>query len=132
MAKLRQIWQRIRQKIKLPGWLTIQVVIVAAVALLFISMMIWNESIVSLFIKPTSTPMAITISPAVQPGTPTPLPGEWAESSQQTNGIIFGSIIMVLIIVISVVSMMLRKRNPSSTQDRKSLKGEEKNRRMKK
>jgi hypothetical protein len=132
MAKIRHIWQQFRQKIKLPGWLTIQVVIVGLVALLFIAMMIWNEPIVSLFIKPTSTPLVITIVPTVQPGTPTPLPEEWVESSQQTNGIIFGGSIMILIIVISVVSLMLRNRNPSSAYDRRSLKSKEKKRRMKK
>ncbi len=125
MAKIKDLWQ----KIKFPKWLTVQLVIVVVVLLLFIAIMIWNEALVSLFIKTPGASLAGTKTPELNSGTPTPLSGEWLETSQQTNGIIFGSIIMVLIIVISVVTLMLRKDRGLQITDHGSKKRKKEKRR---
>lgn len=125
MAKIKDLWQ----KIKFPKWLTVQLVIVVVVLLLFIAIVIWNEALGSLFIKTPAASLAGTKTPALRPGTPTPLSGEWLETSRQTNGIIFGSIIMVLIIVISVVTLMVRKDRSLLNTDKGSKKRKEKKRR---
>jgi hypothetical protein len=118
MGKIKDSWHRFWKRLKIPGWLTFQLAIVVIVALLFLAIMIWNEALASFFFKRTAVPQAGTLTPTVEPGTPTPLPLEWLESSQQTNGIIFGSIIMVLIIVVSVVVLLFRKGRPAPVNAR--------------
>ena len=46
---------------------------------------------------------------AVGPGTPTPIPAEYLETADQTTGIIFGSSILVLIIVGGTVGVLRHK-----------------------
>jgi hypothetical protein len=45
----------------------------------------------------------------VRPGAPTPIPAEYLETADQTTGIIFGSSILVLIIVGGTVGVLRRK-----------------------
>ena len=46
-----------------------------------------------------------------QTPTPTPLPPEWEENSELTNGIIFGGVMLVLIIVGGTIRGIRQKNN---------------------
>lgn len=117
MAALKRFWEKIKS-IKRPAWLSWQFVLVIAVILFFIGVMIWSEPLGKLLVTATKTPSSATLTPTVKPGTPTPIPDELKESPSQTNGIILGSVILVLIIIIGAVSRMWFHRK-NSRQDNK-------------
>jgi len=91
---------QIQKKIKRPAWLSWQLFLVILVILIFVVVMIWSEPLANLIARPTLTTGMMKFTPTVEPGTPTPIPAELLESDTQTNGIILGAIILVLIIVI--------------------------------
>jgi hypothetical protein len=108
MASFKVFWQKIVNKIKLPGWLTWQSFLVILVIVLFVVVMIWSEPLAKIISpRATATSSIIRITPTVKPGTPTPIPEELLESDTQTNGIILGAVILVLIVVIGAVSRMI-------------------------
>jgi hypothetical protein len=111
MASIKVFWEKLKTRLKKPGWLTWQSFLVIAVVVFFVVVMIWSEPLGKLFAPATKTPSTIRFTPTVKPGTPTPIPAELLESATQTNGIILGSVILVLIIVIGAVSRMLIHRN---------------------
>lgn len=118
MAAIKKFWEKLKSGIKLPGWISWQSVLVVVVILFFIGVMIWSEPIGKLLTTATKTPSRATLTPTVQPGTPTPIPEELRESPTQTNGIILGSIILVLIIIIGAVSRMLFHRKNSNLSEK--------------
>jgi len=59
--------------------------------------------------SPYPTPSAVTIEGEGLP-TATPLPAQLLENRDQTNGIILGSAILVLIIIGGTLSVLLRRR----------------------
>lgn len=106
MAALKKFWEKLTSRFKKPAWMTWQSVLVIGVILFFIVVMIWSEPLGKLVVSATHTPSHATPTPTVQPGTPTPIPEELRETPVQTNGIILGSVILVLIIVIGAVTRM--------------------------
>lgn len=111
MAPIKRLWERIKSRLKKPTWITWQSFLVILVIVVFIVVMIWSEPLSKLLTAPTKTLSPLRYTPTVKPGTPTPIPVELQESPSQTNGIILGGVILVLIIVIGAVSRMLMHRN---------------------
>lgn len=50
-------------------------------------------------------PLALTLT---APG-PTPLPAEYFHTRDQSNGIVFGAVVLVIIVLISALSVLARK-----------------------
>lgn len=47
-----------------------------------------------------AAPAALTHTPVVEPSsTPTPIPQEWVDNKNQTDGVILGAVVLVLIVV---------------------------------
>ena len=105
--------QTIRNSIqkKLPRWINLQNLVFASVITAFIIIIIWSEDISHFFEEIRLSDVQTTSAPKILPGTPTPFPEEWLASAKQTNGIIFGAVIIVLLIIASTVSIIIRDRN---------------------
>ena len=93
---------------KLPSWVNLQNLVFTSVILAFIIIIIWSEDISHFFEAIRLSDVQITVTPTILPGTPTPLPAEWLASAQQTNGIIFGAVIIVILIIAGTVGIILR------------------------
>lgn len=104
----------VRATLKRPRWLTLQTVLMGCVLLFFLVVIMWSEPIAHLFFPPAPT-LSIMRTPTVLPGTPTAIPLELVASSDQTNSIIMGSVVLVLIIVGGVSGALIRRtpKNPS-------------------
>lgn len=107
---MKSWWKKITSRFKKPAWITWQSFLVILVIVFFVVVMIWSEPLSKLITTPTKTLSPWRYTPTVKPGTPTPIPVELQESPSQTNGIILGGVILVLIIVIGAVSRMLMHR----------------------
>ncbi len=80
------------------------------VVALFTVVIIWSEPITNMLIRPTATSdMLLTITPTGL-DVPTGLPEEVLESPAQTNGIMIGAVVLVLIILISTVVRIIPKK----------------------
>jgi hypothetical protein len=90
---------------------TPQILIMALIGLLFLVMLVWSEPFSDLYLHPhlTATQPAITATP-LPPGEPTPLPEKYIQTNEQTNTIIFGATLLVLIITGGTLSFILRKQ----------------------
>ena len=104
--KLQVIRNKLRNK--LPGWINFQNLVFTSVIFAFIIIIIWSEDISHYFEAIRLSDIQSTPTSAILPGTPTPLPAEWLASAQQTNGIIFGAIIIILLIIAGTVGMIIR------------------------
>jgi hypothetical protein len=102
--------EKIRLKFRkiFPRWITLQNLVFTSVIVAFIIIIIWSEDISHYFEAIRLSDTKITPTPAILPGTPTPLPAEWLASAQQTNGIIFGAIIILLLIVAGTLGIVIR------------------------
>jgi hypothetical protein len=102
--------QTIRKNLrkKLPRWINLQNLVFSSVIIAFIIIIIWSEDI-SHFVEAIRLNDVQAIPfPSILPGTPTPLPDEWLTSAQQTNGIIFGAVIIILLIIAGTVGIIIR------------------------
>lgn len=83
-----------------------------AVTFIFLTLMILNEITYKI---PAATPTPnITVTAAVMEEssgtvTPTPLPQEWLENSELTNGIVLGGVLLVLIIIVGTLGAIRRR-----------------------
>ena len=93
---------------KLPRWINLQNLAFASVVIAFIIIIIWSEDISHFFEEIRLNDVQTTPTPSILPGTPTPLPAEWLASAQQTNGIIFGAVIIVLLIIAGTAGIIIR------------------------
>jgi hypothetical protein len=93
---------------KLPSWVNLQNLVFTSVILAFIIIIIWSEDISHFFEAIRLSDVQATATPSILPGTPTPLSPEWLASAQQTNGIIVGAVIIVLLIIAGTVGIILR------------------------
>lgn len=107
--EMKKIIDRFRKNV--PSWANLQNLVFFIVIFAFVVIVIWSESI-SYYIsgaQPVDT--AITITPEILPGTPTPLPEEWIRSAHQTNGIISGAVIIIITIIAGTTAILLRDRD---------------------
>jgi hypothetical protein len=86
-----------------PGWLNPPLLAVLVILFLFSSMMAWTlppseqrQQEASPTVEATAIPEEVVID---SEPTRTPIPQEWVENVEQTNGVVFGGVILVLIIV---------------------------------
>ena len=107
--RLRKFIDKVRGRV--PGWVNLKNLVFLVVILAFVIIVIWSESL-SHFIGGRELRSTVTTStPTILPGTPTPLPEEWLMSTDQTNGIILGAIIILLAIVAGTVVILMRDRD---------------------
>ncbi len=101
----------IRKKLRkiLPDWVNFQNLLFITVILAFTIIVVWSESISKTFAAARLARMGATATPAILPGTPTPLPPEWLTSAEQTNGILVGALIILLTILVGTLAMVLRE-----------------------
>ncbi len=96
----------------LPEWINIQNLVFFSVISAFIIIILWSERISRYVVSMRMEGGAITITPTILPGTPTPpLPPEYVASSDQTSGIIFGVVIVLVTIVVGTIGILLRERS---------------------
>jgi hypothetical protein len=102
----------LRDKLRktLPSWVNLQNLLFTSVILAFIIIIIWSEDISHFFEAIRLSDVQTTLTPTILPGTPTPLPPEWLASAQQTNGIIVGAVIIVMLIIAGTMAIILRDR----------------------
>ena len=87
---LIEIAKKIRMKLRqfLPDWINFQNLIFITVIVSFLIVVVWSESISEFFQSRNIESLAITTTPTILPGTPTPVPAEFLASAEQTNGIL--------------------------------------------
>lgn len=95
---------------KWPEWLDRRTLILLIIATIFLITLSWSEPLQQPRQQKSSLTASATLSPSLE-DTPN-LPPEWEHNSEQTNGILFGGVILVLIIVIGSYSIMRRKTLP--------------------
>lgn len=104
-----------KKRTNLPEWINLPNLVFLGVILFFSGLILWSESLSRYFsgikladiqIKPTAT---------ILPGTPTMLPFEWYATTEQTNGIILGGIVLMVIILFGCIGIMLRDRKRDKT-----------------
>jgi hypothetical protein len=102
--------QTIRKNLrkKLPRWINLQNLVFSSVIIAFIIIIIWSEDISHFVEAIRLNDVQATPIQSILPGTPTPLPDEWLASAQQTNGIIFGAVIIILLIIAGTVGIIIR------------------------
>ena len=101
---------RARMRKRLPRWINLQNIIFFTVINAFIIIVIWSEDLSHYFENVRLQDVRVTNTPAVLPGTPTPLPAEWLTSADQTNGIVFGALIILIAILAGVAAIVIRDR----------------------
>jgi hypothetical protein len=107
---MKIILQTIRKNLrkKLPRWINLQNLVFSSVIIAFIIIIIWSEDISHFVEAIRLNDVQATPIQSILPGTPTPLPDEWLASAQQTNGIIFGAVIIILLIIAGTVGIIIR------------------------
>lgn len=103
---------RAKMRKRLPHWINLQNIIFLTVIIAFIIIVIWSEDISLFFENIRFQDARTTPTPTVLPGTPTPLPAEWLASAEQTNGIVFGALIILFAILAGVGVIVIRDRQP--------------------
>jgi len=113
MSPFRSVLNRVFSR--LPGWMTPPVMAVAALLLVF-------TISVSMDPRP-AVPAAEAANPILQSEiaqrpsqpratrTPTSLPEEWLENHNQTDGVVFAGVILVLIVVVGTLTTISRKEH---------------------
>lgn len=101
---------RLEMRKKLPAWINLQNLVFLSVITSFAIIVIWSEDISQFLSAVRISDVRVTTTPTVLPGTPTPLPAEWLTSAEQTNGIIFGAIIILLAILAGTIVILIRDR----------------------
>jgi len=80
------------------------------VVIIFAVSVIWSDPISHLFSGINLQDKSLVPSPTTLPGTPTPLPAEYYSTSEQTNGILLGVIILGVIIIAGTMGILIRDR----------------------
>lgn len=99
--------QRIKERVNL------RILGLMLVTAFFIGLSLWNEPL-PFSVKAQATPAvegtSISLPVVMEAAQATALPPELIGNQEQTNGIVFGSSLLILIVVISTISVM-RTRN---------------------
>lgn len=92
-----------------PSWLNRRTLVLLIIALLFLGALSLAEPLPRAdkysYANLTPTPFP----EALESGAPTPLPQEYLENADQTNGILLGGTILVLIVVFGTLSALRRQ-----------------------
>lgn len=95
---------------KKPQWLNVQNVVFVIVIAAFAVIVIWSESLSIYFQGESGDPNVFVFTPTTLFGTPTPLPDDYLTSPQQTNGIVFGALIILVAILAGTAAILIRDR----------------------
>ena len=95
---------------KLPEWMDRRTRVLLLVAGIFLFTLAFSE--------PLQQPPMKHLNAQASIATPSPestssMPPEWEKNSEQTNGILLGGVVLVMIIIIGSYSVMKRKPHPS-------------------
>lgn len=104
--RINDLRKRLRKR--LPDWVNFQNLIFVTVITAFVIIVFWSESISEMFEAAPLEEIDVTLTPTILPGTPTPVPMELLTSPEQTNGILFGAIIILFTILVGTLVMVLR------------------------
>jgi len=107
--KLNELISGFREK--KPKWISLQNLIFVVVILAFVIIIIWSEPLSYYFQSGDGQQVSAVLTSTTLPGTPTPLPEEYLTSSQQTNGIISGAIIILVAIIAGTAAILIRDRD---------------------
>ena len=108
-TRIQSFYQKMRKT--LPEWINIQNLVFFSVITAFIIIILWSERISRYVVSLRMQGGAITVTPTILPGTPTPpLPPEYIASADQTSGIIFGVVIVLATIMAGTIGILLRDR----------------------
>jgi type II secretory pathway component PulC len=99
---------RIRDK--LPSWFNLQNLAFFAVIAAFIIIVLWSESISQYFEQIRLEEIEALTRTGSATSTPMPVPEEWVTSPDQTNGIVFGAVILITIIIGGTAAILIRDR----------------------
>lgn len=102
---------REKMRKRLPRSINLQNLIFLTVIIAFAIIVIWSEDISLFFENVRLQDVRVTSTPTVLPGTPTPLPAEWLSSAEQTNGIVFGALIILMAILAGAAAIIIRDRH---------------------
>lgn len=112
MSPFRSFLNRVFSR--LPGWMTPPVMAVVALLVVFT---------ISVSMDPRPVVPAVEANPILQSEkaqrpaqpratrTPTSLPEEWLENHNQTDGVVFAGVILVLIVVVGTLTTISRKEH---------------------
>jgi hypothetical protein len=105
MKRINQFQKRIFSRVH-PATL-----VMAVVALSFMTMLAWSP-VQSVDNQVEDTPV-FTLTPTIESLTPqpTPIPQEWADNREQTNGIVAGAIVLAVIIIGGTLHTISRNKN---------------------
>lgn len=109
MKTYSSFYSRLRRKLAgiEPLWL-----LLLAVTILFLGLMVASSRPPEQFTGDTVAQAGLTSTPQPAQTTVfsnTPIPAEFLANATQTNGIVLGAVILILIIVIGTLSVMLRE-----------------------
>ncbi len=92
------------------SWINAQVVIVLVLSTVFIAVLAWSTPSTANSASPRLAAAAVTrtVNPSAQP-TKTLFPPEYYTNGQETVGIAFAGVILVLIVVIGVIVFLPKK-----------------------
>jgi hypothetical protein len=88
-----------------------QNLIFIGVLVIFAVSVIWSDSISRLFSGFNLQDKTLVPTPTTLFGTPTPLPAEYLTSSDQTNGILLGVMILGIIIIAGTIGILIRDKS---------------------
>ena len=94
----------------MPTWLNFQNLLFLIVILVFLVIIIWSDPLSQYLQQSDVDSNEILITSTTLPGTPTPLPEEWTTSSEQTDGVIMGAVVIIIAITAGAAVILLRDR----------------------
>jgi len=95
---------------KLPSWINLQNLAFFAVIIAFAIIVLWSESISHYFEQVRLEEIEALTRVGSATSTPMPVPEEWVTSPDQTNGIVFGAVILITIIIGGTAAILVRDR----------------------
>jgi hypothetical protein len=95
---------------KFKKWMNLQNLVFIVVIAIFLVTIVWSGPISHLFSGISLQDVKATVTPTQVPGEPTPLPAEYYATSNQTNGIIVGAVVIVTIVIAGTIGILVRDK----------------------
>jgi Fe2+ transport system protein B len=104
MARIKDFWLKIKTKIQHTPWLTLQLFLTILVLVIFLGLIIWNEPI-SKMMAPATASLTPNMTPTgLATETPSWIPAEYRQNTQQPNINILGASLMILIVFVGTLT----------------------------
>jgi hypothetical protein len=95
---------------RLPSWVNLQNLAFFVVIIAFAIIILWSESISQYFEQIRLDEIEVLTRTGSATSTPMPVPEEWVTSPDQTNGIVFGAVILISIVIGGTAAILIRDR----------------------